>query len=71
MTVRKATITIDDEMLHQVSAILGTHGISATIHEALRRVMINEARKRMIRRLRTMEGLDLDNEEIMAGAWAD
>jgi Arc/MetJ family transcription regulator len=71
MAVRKTTVTIDDEILDQVSAILGTRGITATIDEALRRVLVAEARERLIRRLRTMEGIDLDNEEIMAGAWAE
>jgi Arc/MetJ family transcription regulator len=71
MAVRKTTITIDDELIAQAGAILGTSGITATIDEALRRVIVSEARERLIERLSTMKGLDLDNSEIMAGAWAE
>jgi Arc/MetJ family transcription regulator len=71
MASRKTTITVDDDLIAQAGTILGTSGITATIDEALRRVLVSEARKRMIERLRTMDGLDLDNPEVMAGAWAE
>jgi Arc/MetJ family transcription regulator len=68
VAVRKTNISIDDDLIAEVGAILGTTGITATIDEALRRVLAIEARDRIIERLRTMKGLDLDNSEIMAGA---
>lgn len=71
MATRKTTITVDDDVLAEVGEILGTAGITATIDEALRRVLVSEARQRMIHRLSTMEGIDLDKPEIMAGAWAE
>lgn len=71
MSTRKTTITVDDELLAQAGEILGTSGITATIDEALRRVLVTQAGERMIERLRTMKGLDLDKTEIMAGAWSE
>jgi Arc/MetJ family transcription regulator len=71
MGLRKTTISIDDDLVGQVSAILGTRGLTDTVGEALRHVIVEEARERMMRRLETMEGLDLNQPEIMAGAWRE
>jgi len=38
---------------------------------ALRSVLITEARRRVVEQLISMDGLELDNPDVMAGAWRD
>lgn len=40
-----------------------------TVNAALSEVVAAELRRRHLLRLRTGEGMDLDDDEIMAGAW--
>ena len=68
-SVRKTTIVIDDELVRLAQAALGTHGLKATVDRALRDAVALAARRRAIEQLRTMAGLELDNPEVMAGAW--
>lgn len=68
---RRVTVRIDDDVMFQVAGILGTIGASATVNAALHHVLVADARQKPIEQLRTMDGLDLDKSEIMAGAWAD
>ena len=49
--------------------VLGTSSIKETIDSALREVMRAEARRREIRALAVMDGLDLADEKVMAKAW--
>ena len=65
----KTTIEVDKELVERAAAILGTRGLKATVHRALEEVVAGEARRRLVQRLRTMEGLDLDKPEVMARAW--
>jgi Arc/MetJ family transcription regulator len=67
--VRKTTIQIDDELFEEARQILGTKGLKATVHAALREIVAQDARERVIEQLRTMDGLDLDKPEVMARAW--
>lgn len=67
--MRKTTIEIDDELVAQAQAVLGTKGLKATVHRALDEVVRLELRLQLMERLKRMEGLDLDNPEVMAGAW--
>ena len=67
--MHKTTIVIDDALIEQVSEILGTRGLKATVDEALLEIIRLDARRKAIRQLREMDGLDLDNEEVMAQAW--
>lgn len=67
--MRKTTLSVDDELIDRVSLVLGTHGLKATIDGALYEVIAADARRRFALRLRTMQGLDLDRPEVMAGAW--
>lgn len=71
MAVRKTTLAVDDELLAEVSAILGTRGIKETIDSALHAVLVAEARRRVVAQLTAMDGLDLDEPEVMAQAWRD
>ena len=49
--------------------MLGTSSIKETIDGALREVLRAEARRREIRALAVMDGLDLADEKVMARAW--
>ena len=65
----KRLIDIDDDLLAEASEILGTSTMKETVNEALSEIRRAELRRQLVVRLSTMEGLDLDNDEIMARAW--
>ncbi|MCY4634217.1 MAG: type II toxin-antitoxin system VapB family antitoxin [Acidobacteria bacterium] len=67
--MRKTSVDVDDRLLDQVRSVLGTSSIKETIDGALREVMRAEARRREIRALAVMDGLDLADEQVMAKAW--
>ncbi len=67
--MRKTSVDVDDRLLDQVRAVLGTSSIKETIDGALREVLRAEARRREIRALAVMDGLDLADEKVMARAW--
>ena len=49
--------------------MLGTKGIKETIERALDEVIAGELRRQAFERLRTMKGIELDNDDVMAKAW--
>jgi hypothetical protein len=67
--MHKTTLVIDDAKLRRVRKLLGTKGIKDTIDRAFDEVLALEGRRRFADRLRGMTGLDLDDAEVMAGAW--
>ena len=67
--MRKTTIIMDEDLLERVSEILGTRGIKGTIDAALREVVAMDARRKVIKQLRAMDGLDLNRPEVMENAW--
>lgn len=67
--MRKTSVDIDDRLLEQVRDVPGTSSIKETIDGALREVVRAEARRREIRALAVMDGLDLADEKVMAKAW--
>ncbi len=67
--MRKTTLEIDDGVLAEARRILGTSGIKDTVDAALRTVRLQDARRQLIEQLRTRDGLDLDDPEIMRPAW--
>lgn len=67
--MRKTSVDVDDRLLDQVRDVLGTSSIKETIDGALREVLRAEARRREIRALAVMDGLDLADEKVMARAW--
>ena len=67
--MRKTTLTIDDEKIAQARAILGTAGITDTIDAALQETIRRAAAERLIERMSTMDGLELDDPDVMADAW--
>ena len=67
--MRKTSVEVDDRLLGQVRDLLGTSSIKETIDGALREVLRAEARRREIRALAVMDGLELADEKVMARAW--
>ena len=65
----KRLIDIDDSLLEQASSALRTRTMKDTVNQALGEVVRAELRRRHADRLAKMEGLELDNPEVMAGAW--
>ena len=55
MTVRKTALLIDDDLVRQVRALLGTRTTTETITEALREVIRVEGRARHFERMRRRE----------------
>jgi Arc/MetJ family transcription regulator len=69
MHSRKTTVEIDEQLLEAAQRILSTRTIRETIDAAFRELVRAQARRDEVSALTTMEGLDLANPEIMAGAW--
>ena len=67
--MRKTTLVVDDALVAQASKILGTRGLKDTIDRALAEVLVLDARRQAIQQLRAMDGLDLDQPEVMSQAW--
>jgi Arc/MetJ family transcription regulator len=69
MAIKKTALMIDQELVKQVQEILGTDTTTETIAESLREVIRVRGRARGLERLRRREGMDLDDPEVMKGAW--
>lgn len=69
MSTRKTSVEINEGLLSAVQRVLATTTIRDTIEEAFREVLRTEARKEEVEALATMDGLDLADSEVMAGAW--
>jgi Arc/MetJ family transcription regulator len=67
--MRKTTLEIDEALVERASEILGTRGLKATVQRALEEVLATDARRKAIRQLQEMDGLDLDSADVMADAW--
>ena len=67
--MRKTSVDIDEALIEEARSLLGTSSIKETINRALREVVCGAARRREIRALADMEGLDLADARVMAGAW--
>lgn len=65
----KTTVDVNDEKLEAARKILGTRTLRDTIDRALDSVLAVQARRRLIERLERMEGLELNDPEVMASAW--
>jgi Arc/MetJ family transcription regulator len=65
----KTSIEIDDGKMKTVRAILGTQTKRETVDAALDDVIRRRRREQLVERLKAMEGLDFDDEQVMAEAW--
>lgn len=67
--VTKRLVDIDDDLLARAREILGTSTMKDTVNGALDEVVKLDLRRRHLERLVSMEGLDLDDPDVMSGAW--
>lgn len=65
----KKLIDIDEDTLAQATQILGAATMKDTVNRALTEVVLLAERRAHADRLAGMDGLDLDDDQIMAGAW--
>jgi len=71
MGIRKTSVAIDEELLERAKKALNTETIRETIHAALLEATRVQARRAEARALLEMDGLDLDDPEVMASAWRE
>jgi Arc/MetJ family transcription regulator len=69
MSTRKTSVEINEELLTSVQRILSTATLKDTIEQAFQEILKAEARREEVEALATMRGMDLMDEEVMAGAW--
>ncbi|MGH8988577.1 MAG: type II toxin-antitoxin system VapB family antitoxin [Acidimicrobiales bacterium] len=67
--MHKTALRLDDELLARAREVLGTTTTTETIHAALAEVVARKGRGRLFERLRTQEGIDLADDEVMEQAW--
>ena len=65
----KRLVDIDDDLLDEAAAVLGTSTMKATVSRSLEQVVLADRRRRHADRLETMRDLDLSKPRVMAGAW--
>lgn len=71
MVVTQHEIDLDDQLLASVQELLGTESAQATVYRSLEEVRDLFLRREHVERLTHMEGLDLDDPEVMRGAWRE
>lgn len=69
MSTRKTSVEINEELLASVQRVLSTATLKDTIEQAFQEVLKAEARREEVEALAAMRGMDLADEEVMAGAW--
>ncbi|MYH44072.1 MAG: type II toxin-antitoxin system VapB family antitoxin [Acidimicrobiaceae bacterium] len=65
----KRLIDIDDDLLEEVRSLIGASTMKEAVNGALRHVVDFELRLQHVRRLLTLEGTDLADEQIMRHTW--
>jgi len=71
MATRKTSVEIDNELFDEARRILRTSTVRETVEQAFREVVKREARRQEVEALSMMNGLDLDDPEIMKRAWRE
>ncbi len=65
----KRLVDIDDELLERARDVTGAATMKETVNVSLRYIVEAELRLRHVKRLQDLDGLDLADDAIMAGAW--
>ena len=65
----KRLVDIDDALLEEATEILGASTMKEAVNRSLEEVVLAARRRRHAERLSGMHNLDLDDPEVMAGAW--
>lgn len=66
--VTKRLIDIDDRLLEEARRVIGAATMKDTVNAALQQAVDRELRLRHVRRLTDLDGIDLADDEVMAGA---
>lgn len=67
--LRKTSVEINEELLSAVKRILATATVKETIEKAFLEVLRAAARREEVEALSNMSGMDLADDDVMAGAW--
>jgi len=67
--MHKTALRLDEDLLAQARALLGTQTTTETIHAALTEIVARRSRERLFERLRNQDGIDLADETVMCEAW--
>ena len=67
--VTKRLVDIDDDLLEQVREMTGAATMKDAVNAALQHVVDFDLRLRHVRRLLTLDGIDLADEQVMSDAW--
>ena len=65
----KRLIDIDDDLLKEVRSLTGASTMKEAVNGALQHVVDFDLRLKHVRRLLTLEGTDLADEQLMRDAW--
>lgn len=71
MAARKTSVEIDEQLFQDVRNVLGTSTLKETVERAFLSVLREQARREEVDALTTMRGMDLDDPQVMAGAWRE
>ncbi|HEV7482222.1 MAG TPA: type II toxin-antitoxin system VapB family antitoxin [Solirubrobacterales bacterium] len=71
MPKRKTSFEIDPEKLDAAKRVLGTKTMTETVDAALDEIVKRGGREKLLELLSTPGLLELDNPEVMKGAWGD
>lgn len=66
---RKTSVEIDEDLLREVQEVLSTKTIRETVESAFLEVLRHQAQRDEVRALSEMKDLELDDPDVMAGAW--
>ncbi len=65
----KRLVDIDDDLLQEATSVLGAATMKEAVNRSLAEVVHAARRRRHADRLARMDGLDLDDGDVMAHAW--
>lgn len=65
----KRLVDIDDRLLEEAQQVLGAATMKDTVNRSLAEVVKADLRRRHAARLVVMDGLQLDDDDVMDGAW--
>lgn len=71
MPKRKTSFEIDTEKVDAAKRVLGTKTMTETVDAALDEIVKRQGREKLLELLSTPGLLELDNPEVMKGAWGD
>lgn len=69
ITKRKTSLEIDTEKVETAKEALGTRTVAETVDAALDEIVKWRRREKLLELLDTPGALELDNPEVMKGAW--